>query len=241
MIFKSPVFSQASGSIAGITYSHNKGGMYTRARSIPTNPNTQNQTEVRNALTQLAVAWSTDLNATQRSGWQTWAANTPFTNALGDPINLSGQQAFIGANTGRLQVNAKFGFGMVVVKTPPVIFNRGDFTTPSFVASEASGIDVTFDDTDAWANENGAVMIMQVGRPQSAGRLFFKGPWRAAPPIQGNSSTPPTSPRTIMPAALAVNVYPIAEGQNVWMRFTVSRIDGRFSSGRIVGPVTVTA
>jgi len=43
MKFKSPILSQASGSIAGITFSHNRGGMYVRARAVPTNPGSPQQ------------------------------------------------------------------------------------------------------------------------------------------------------------------------------------------------------
>ncbi|KKM06452.1 hypothetical protein LCGC14_1743870, partial [marine sediment metagenome] len=48
MLFKSGLITQGSGSIGGLTASHNRGGMYFRARTIPTNPATSFQTVVRN-------------------------------------------------------------------------------------------------------------------------------------------------------------------------------------------------
>ena len=49
MLFKSAAFTQASGSVGGLTFAHNRGGMYTRARSIPVNPKTQQTGRCREA------------------------------------------------------------------------------------------------------------------------------------------------------------------------------------------------
>ena len=66
MIFKSPIFAQASGSIAGTVFSRNAGGMYVRSRANPTNPNTDAQQAVRDAMRQLVVAWTSELDDGQR-------------------------------------------------------------------------------------------------------------------------------------------------------------------------------
>ena len=47
MKFTSQVYTQASGSVGGLTYSHNRSGMYTRARSTPTDPASTLQLERR--------------------------------------------------------------------------------------------------------------------------------------------------------------------------------------------------
>ena len=53
----SALATAVSGSIGGITGSHNRGGMYLRSRVIPVNPQTVDQLAARNRL------------ATQSSGW----------------------------------------------------------------------------------------------------------------------------------------------------------------------------
>ena len=50
MLFRGTHLTDASGSLSGVTYSHNRGGAYTRNRSIPVNPNTVQQQAVRNAF-----------------------------------------------------------------------------------------------------------------------------------------------------------------------------------------------
>ena len=67
-------------------------------------------------------------------------------------------------------------------------------------------------------------MFLYVSRPQNPGINFFKGPYRFAGQILGNSTTPPTSP-------FAVSVpFPIVTGQKLFARLNVSRADGRLAT-----------
>jgi len=243
MLFKSQIMTQASGSIGGTTFAHTASGMYQRARSIPVNPNTGKQLNVRNALTALVNRWTTVLTALQRSEWDTWAANTPFVNALGDTFNITGQNAYIGANTQRLQALDAISAALPItlVDDGPMIYNRGDFTTPVPTWSEATGLSLAFTNTDDWAGEDNAVMFVSQGRPQNPARNFFKGPFRLITAILGDSGTPPTSPTTVLAATLATRGFVVAATQRVWTCVTVVRADGRFSTKRIIGPQTVGA
>lgn len=216
--YKSPLLSSASGHIAGLVFSHNKGGNYVRQRSIPTNPNSTYQQEVRAAMGQLASLWNDTLTPAQRATWDVWAANTPFVNKLGDTIYINGMAAYARANIPRIQT----GLPRVDAASPP--FNFGDFTTPSFSMVAATGVlSVTFDNADAWANEDDSAMLIYTSRQQNVGINFFKGPYRFADAIDGDGTTPPTSPAT-MDAA-----FPAAVGQRVFVRAIVSRADGRLS------------
>lgn len=218
MKFKSPIFSSASGHVAGLVFSHNKGGNYVRQRSLPTNPNSPQQQEVRAAMGQLASLWNDTLTPTQRATWDVWAANTPFTNSLGDTIFINGMAAYARANIPRIQV----GLPRVDAASPP--FNFGDFTTPSFSLVAATGVlSVTFDNSDVWANEDDSAMLVYTSRQQNVGINFFKGPYRFADAIAGDAVTPPTSPATVDAA------FPATAGQKVFVRVIVSRADGRLS------------
>src|SRR6267154_4350068 len=86
-----------SGSVGGITYSHNKGGAYIRKRSIPTNPQTTRQQTVRTILATLSSAWAS-LTSTQQGDWTTWAESHTIVDSLGLSIIMSGQQAFVQLN-----------------------------------------------------------------------------------------------------------------------------------------------
>lgn len=240
-LFKSQLATSVSGSVGGTTYAHNKSGMYMRARSIPVQPNSTAQVEVRSALTALVTAWKETLTSAQRSAWDLYAQNVPVTNPLGDSINNSGQNWYIGANTPRLQANSKLSAALARVDDGPTIFDRGTFTTPVPTWTETSGLSLVFTNADAWANEDGAVMLLYQGAPQDSSRNFFKGPWRLVNRIAGDSVTPPTSPSVTSAGLLSALGYTVTQGQRCWLAVAVTRADGRLSTRRIIGPKTVGA
>lgn len=220
MKIKSALLTQMSGSIGGMTGSHNKGGLYLRARTIPTDPASTFQTAVRNYLSQLSQLWSQTLSAAQRTSWEDYAAAVPITNPLGDPINISGISMYIRCNLPRLQAS------LPRVDDGPTVLTIGDFTTPT-----APGVDVTnqefdfaFDNTDGWANEDDGALIVLVGRTKNATINFDKGPYRFAGTVLGDSVTPPTSPAAIaLPFVGAVGLRNFAQ-------IRASRADGRLSN-----------
>jgi hypothetical protein len=219
MRFKSGVLAEASGSVGGYTYSHNAGGQYIRQRSIPTDPNTSQQQAVRSSIAQLVNAWVNALTADQRAAWNTYAANTPISDVFGDPRNRSGINHYCRSNTPILQA------ALTRVDDGPTVFNLGDYTEPSVAFDAAADeVDVTFDNTDDWANEDGAAMLVYCSRPQNPSVNFFKGPYRYAGKIAGDGETPPTSPASI---ALP---FDVAAGQKVFARIVVVRADGRLST-----------
>lgn len=218
MIFKSQFLQQASGSLGGVTYSHNRGGMYTRQRSIPTNPNSPQQQAVRAIFGSLSILWQSTLTSAQRSAWTDYAAVISWLNALGDGITLTGQQMYVRCNTPRIQA------GLARVDDGPTVGNLGDYTNPSFAYDSAnSEMDVTFDNTDSWANEDDSAMLIYTSRQRAPTINFFKGPYQLAGIIAGDSVTPPTSP-----AAIAAP-FVCAAGNRCFARAIVTRADGRLS------------
>lgn len=83
---KGPLFSiEASGSVAKtIVYSQWKGRNYVRQHTIPLNPQSATQMNVRYALTLLVAAWQGEIQAY----WDTW-------NEFGKQFNLSGFNAYV--------------------------------------------------------------------------------------------------------------------------------------------------
>jgi hypothetical protein len=218
MLFKSPVYSQASGSIAGIVYSHNRGGLYTRARSVPVNPNTVQQQAVRNAMLTLSTRWQGVLTSAQRTEWETYAINVPLVGPTGDTRNVGGIGMYNRSNVVRVQS------GLSVIDPGPVVMSLPTFTIPTLTVAAATDlITVTFTNTDGWAGEVGGAMLVYASRPQSPTINFFKGPYRYAGRINGAVS-PPTSPATI---ALP---FPVTVGNRIFLKVEVVRADGRLSS-----------
>lgn len=214
------IMTQMSGSIGGVTGSHNRGGLYLRARAIPVNPNTAEQQVVRNGMGNLSTAYVETLTAAQREAWLTYATNVPIVGPLGDPRNVGALAMYNRSNVSRLQA------GLPRQDDAPTIFDLGTFTLPVFAAPDAGAdtVDVAFTNTDDWANEDDSAMLIYASRPQNPSIESFKGPYRLAGKIDGDGVTPPTSPATI---ALP---FPVVAGQVVFFKVNVSRVDGRYSS-----------
>jgi len=212
-----PEGQQRSGKQGGMVWSHNAAGPYTRNRAIPTNPNTDRQIAMRNATRNLTIRWDQTLSEAQREAWRTYALNIPWTNRLGQVINLSGLNHYVRTNALRLQS------GIEVRDTAPVIFLLAEAEPLlSCVASEATQ-DLVIDGHPGadWQLEVGAYQFYFMGLPQNASRQFFGGPWRliAAAPGAGVSPLPVTAPAA----------WPFAADQRLWLRSRIMRADGRLS------------
>jgi len=242
MKFKSENMTQASGSIAGVTYAHTKGGvLYRRSRAIPTNPATTYQTQVRNTMAGIVNAWINILTAAQRNAWDLYAANVLVTNPLGDAVPISGQNWYIACNVPRVQADSKLSTTLARVDDAPTVFNRGTFSAITATIGEAAGLSISFNTGDAWVSEDGASMLIFEGRPLSAGRTFFKGPYRLVATIDGDSGAPPTSPHVVTAAVLTANGFTVTEGQKVALAAAVVRADGRLSTRQLLAPALASA
>lgn len=213
----------ASGSIGGTTFSRNRGGPYVRTRAVPTNPNTTWQQEVRSLVATLTSLWLNALSADQRASWDTYALNVHLPNALGFDRNVGGLAMYVRSNVSRLQADP---VQLPRVDDAPVIFNLGDYTLPSFgnASDAAQDADVTFTNTDDWAGEDDAAMLLYGSRAQNPSINYFKGPYRHADLIPGDGVTPPTSPHTV------TWPFPFVETQRLFLFLRVTRADGRLSS-----------
>lgn len=211
--------TDARGSLAGNTYSRNHYGAYIRARTTPTNPNTDLQQQCRNSIAFLADAWASTLTAAQRTAWDLYGSSVAMTDTLGATMYLTGYNHFLRSNSVRKRS------GLTVIAPGPVIFEI-PAQDPVFTCSGSEAtqqISVAFDNTMAWANENGGFMLVFQGQPQNAQRSFFDGPWVIMGAIVGDAVAAPASPQ-LMNVPIA-----IAEGQRQWVYARIVRADGRLS------------
>ena len=210
---------QMAGSIAGTTHARNHYGNYARARTKPTNPNTARQQAIRAALTQLTTRWSQTLTADQRTAWNLYASNVVMKNRLGESTYLTGFNHYLRSNVPLVQAS------LTVIDDGPTIFELPEKDpTLAITASEAAQqIEVTFDNTLAWAEETGAYMLSYQGQPQNPQRNFFDAPWRYMDNIAGADAGGIVSPD------VQTVVFAIAQLQRQWVYCRVSRKDGRLS------------
>lgn len=219
MKFKSALVTQASGSVGGMTASHNKGGMYLRARATPVNPSSSAQVAIRNYMSQLTTRWQETLTQANRDAWTTYAGNVLLPDRLGESRNVGGLGMFIRGNVPRLQA------GLPIVDAGPTTFDLGTFTdpVPTITAGSPATSSLVITNTDDWANEDDAAMLIYASREQSPSINFFKGPYRFGDTIDGDSVTPPTSPATpTLPFAGTA-------GNTMFLQVRVTRADGRLS------------
>lgn len=128
---------QVSGSIAGITGSHNRGGYYLRNRTVPTNGATPARASQRAAFGAALATWG-QLPANAREQWKTAAQNQPWTDSFGENITLTGQQWYVGVNSLRLRINEE-GFATpspVLVSSPPTPGTRPTPQMPNSITWE---------------------------------------------------------------------------------------------------------
>jgi hypothetical protein len=175
MKFKSAVYTNVSGSIGGLTYAHNRGGMYARARSTPVNTMTARRTAVRANFAAASTYWRNTLTAAQRGDWTAYAEASPVTDQFGDEKILTGQQMFIRTHTLRLQAGEAAiaaapstpGFGVPVSE-----FTNTDIS----VATPGGTLDI--DGSLASGAPDAGDVLVYVGTMLSAGRNFYNGPWQ---------------------------------------------------------------
>ena len=223
MIFKSSIIESGSGSVGGLTLSRNRGGMYLRGRAIPTNPNTTFQQAVRSAAAQLASLWRNVLTEVQRTAWDLYAENVELPNSLGDPRNVGGLGMYIRSNVPRIASGVA---GLVRVDDAPIIFNLGDLGALTVISATAATniISLGFTDTDEWVDEDAAALLVYTSRAANPSINYFKGPYRFAGAVEGDSTTPPTTPDAIT-AAFNIDV-----ANKTFLFARVSRADGRLST-----------
>lgn len=208
---------QRSGRLGATIASHNAGGAYLRAGSIPVNPNTDRQVAVRNAVRALSIAWQNTLTQVQRDAWDIYASNVGWFDVLGQRITLKGLNHYSRSNVARLVS------GIASIDDAPNIFNIGTAEKALAVsASEATQqLTINGDGTMAWIGEANAWQFVYAGMPQNPSIKFFGGPYRLVVAIPG--AGPPPWPAT--PASPWV----FADGQRMWVRTRIARGDGRLS------------
>lgn len=218
---------QMSGSIAGDVHARNRFGNYKRPRTKPVNPKSPRQVAARVIMMYLAEQWrEAPMTDVERIAWQTYADSVNWNNRLGEQVTLTGFNMFIRGNASRLCCGGELiTDGPIDLGLPP-----GD---PQFCCSYTAStqkIAVTFDDGFDWLGETGGFLSVEMGLPQSPSRNFFGGPWRFADSIEGDDTTPPTTPADIDPP------FTLIEGQKVWCRAAIIRADGRMSTRFRCGP-----
>jgi hypothetical protein len=186
--FTSHVYSEIRGSISGTTYSRNRFGQYVRRRAVPAQPRTSYQMSVRSFFGSIASRWR-DLTQESQALWRAFAERIVRTDSLGNPIRLTGLQAYVMINALRRVL------GLAVTNNAP-----SDVGTPPAIATLDLAIDTTVNQFDVVFTPTplaGAIVI-EATEPQSAGvnsvgRSKFRFLRAVKPGSYGGTITSPQS------------------------------------------------
>ena len=172
------MMGEFSGSLGSTTASHNRFGSYLRLKVIPVNPNTTRQQGIRAVMATLVNLWANVLTGDQQIAWETWAENTPV-----DGTTMTGQNAYIRANSPRLQA------GLNRADIAPIIFDLGvpisSYSQPTDSIPDVIGINNAETDMETSINVVGGAsdignILLYLAAPINTSRGFFKGPYQLA-------------------------------------------------------------
>lgn len=245
MKFTSPVYSAVSGSVAGLTYSHNRFGMYTRSRSVPVNPASTLQVFARTAFADAAAEWSMGLSEAQRLGWRNYAAATSWVDALGETVQLTGQQMF-----SRQYSLASMAFALGGTFSDFAVgfwgFQEGPVTAGLPTPPAVGGVTIETDAGPPITETLGGItvaadhhLLVFLSRPQPATVTFFRGPYVLSAYATGATVATDVGDATVSPYGLVVGAP--QDGQLIWGYARVVDPEGRVSTRARFGPITVAA
>lgn len=210
------LFNQASGKIAGVVATKNRGGNCIRARVIPSNPRDTQQSRIRAILSSIASAWRSTLTTEQRDDW----------NLLGNETQ-TGENRFIAANTVKMQ-----GGGTMVSAAPASA--AGVFTpfTPGTTVADAAGEFSIEDDgtvtwfpanaTDSYNLATGGVINFYVSKPQSPSRYAQQFPFSWTKGVVRGGSA-------LTGAQTFTYPYSLSAGDIVYVRVSSVGADGKLA------------
>jgi hypothetical protein len=171
-------------------------------------------------MADLTQQWTSELTEAQRAAWANYAAAISVKNRLGEDVFLTALNHYIRSNVARIQAGLSR-----VDDGPATLTLPGEDTTISFTATgSGNALSVSFDDSLDWLDETGGALLIRVGQPQGTGINFFAGPFRFADAVEGDDSTPPSTPASITAP------WEISAGQKIFLEARIARADGRLSN-----------
>ena len=178
--FKSHIFSEIRGSVAGTVYSRNRYGAYTRQRVTPVKSTTDRATDAKARFTSTSQNWQ-ELTAAQRIAWTEWARANQVIDSMGQPQSLSGQAAYVGLAT-RFLI-----YGFALPTAPPVSPAPAPMTTATVTADKTGG---TCNIAFTPALGPGCILLFPCCQVASQGVSYIENL------LKGNCSSAPNAPPT---------------------------------------------
>ena len=200
----------SSGSIQGVTYSHNRGGAYTRKRATPVvGTRTPRQGVVKANMTVASQAWQL-LTASNQAAWISYATGHPITNRLGSSVKLTGAQYFIKCaaallNAGQplptlppvsttIQPVVVIGFALTTTPAMTLLLTpgtAGDFINVAVAKWTSAGVNFqkTFHQVETVGSDSIAIDVMDLWDTYAGGPALNQKGWIRLTPMNAGGLT----------------------------------------------------
>ena len=173
--------AQLSGSIGGVVYARNRGGAYIRNKTAPVQPNSVLQSESKTLFAAAVNTWTNVLAASEREGWNSYAASVSYTDVFGDTRYYSGQQRYVQC----FIALTNSGGNATLAATAPTIMTEAENVLSSSMAMEQGA--AVADDTAVLPAvtapldvDVGDILLVHFGTTITQATNYFKGPYRFA-------------------------------------------------------------
>ena len=167
------IVSDIRGSVGAETYSRTLAGLIVKARSNPSQPESEFRDAAQAIFTEVTQAWSGRISESQRQAWNAYAARYPRPNRWGNPIVTSGFLAFVRANCTVKQRTPAQWFDIPpklgMLPAPIFTFRYLDYD-PMFM------IVLTLD--PAYTLKAADCLIISIGKAVNVGVTYYSTPWR---------------------------------------------------------------
>lgn len=167
----------------GSIYVWNQGRWVQRARAYPRDPATQRQRLQRARMGVAGIFWQDQVSPTDKTAWQLYATNTPYTSPRHASITLSG--AVMHATVSMLYQNA----GRALPNAAPGAY--GLASEPAY-SIDVTGQTITFtiDPSEPWASSDDGFAVVNMEAPQRASGRNRRGSGAQVGVINGSSGAP---------------------------------------------------
>lgn len=166
------------GKVNGTVFSKNAVCAYARTKVSPANPQSPDQSIVRQRLASLSAQWR-GLTQSQRNSWIEGSVNFPRTNQFGQTYYLTGQQLYIALNTNILTVQ-----GAEIVNCPAPV-EVPEFSLQSGAADVSAQ---TISVTSIAEVPTNFKLVLQATTGLSAGVQFVKNQYRQVTTMNSGST-----------------------------------------------------
>lgn len=162
-----PIISEARGSVGGVVFSRGRAGTFARSRVKPVYNPTNRRTLWTSGMPVCYTMWLSELTDEDREDWNTLAAASEFTNALGDVHHLSGWALF-------LRLNSILRFISPLMMIPGAPPNAFAAHVPFTLANDGAG-NLTVDFDGALVAGDHVYFWASPALPHT--KFFYRGPY----------------------------------------------------------------